>query len=100
VLLIEKVSTHLARFYTVSIEKISIKQVKAARSLLGWSQGDLAAKSGVSVPTIARLEARDGDTIGGRAPTVDAICAAFEAAGVKFIADSMGGPGVRLPRQE
>ncbi|HMO09164.1 MAG TPA: helix-turn-helix transcriptional regulator [Paracoccaceae bacterium] len=71
--------------------------MKAARALLAWSQADLAAASGVSVPTIARLEAADGP-IGGRAGTGDAIRAALEAAGVDFIPENGGGPGVRLRR--
>lgn len=79
----------------MSIEKISIRQVKAARSLLGWSQGDLAEASGISVPTIARLESQDGD-LGGRANTAAAIRAALEAAGVVFLDPNGGGPGVRL----
>jgi len=78
-----------------SIEKISIRQVKAARALLAWSQEDLAAASGVSIPTIARLEASDGP-VGGRAATVTAIRAALEAAGVEFIEPNGGGPGIRL----
>jgi predicted transcriptional regulator len=35
---------------------ISVRQMKAARALLAWSQGDLATASGISEPTIARLE--------------------------------------------
>jgi predicted transcriptional regulator len=79
----------------VSIEKISIRLVKAARAMLGWSQADLAAASGVSLPTIARLEAEDGD-LGGRASTGDAIRAALESAGVIFVAENGEGAGVRL----
>lgn len=82
----------------MSMGKISIRQVKAARALLGWSQDDLAAASGVSVPTIARLESVDSDGIGGRATTADAIRAALEAAGVEFIAENGGGAGVRLAK--
>lgn len=82
----------------MSIGKISIRQVKAARALLGWSQDDLAAASGVSVPTIARLESVDSDGIGGRATTADAIRAALEAAGVVFIPENGGGAGVRLAK--
>lgn len=78
-----------------SIEKISIRQVKAARALLAWSQEDLAAASGVSIPTIARLEASDGP-VGGRAATVTAIRGALEAAGVEFITENGAGAGVRL----
>lgn len=82
----------------MSIGKISIRQVKAARALLGWSQDDLAAASGVSVPTIARLESVDSDGIGGRATTADAIRAALEAAGVQFIPENGGGAGVRMAK--
>jgi predicted transcriptional regulator len=74
---------------------ISIRQVKAARSLLAWSQGDLAGASGISEPTIARLESQDGE-LGGRADTAAKIVAALESAGVEFIAENGGGAGVRL----
>ena len=39
-----------------------VARLKAARALLGWSQDDLALNTGVSVPTVKRLEAADGDT--------------------------------------
>ncbi len=81
----------------MSIEILSIRQVKAARALLAWSQHDLAEKSGVSYPTIARLEKDDG-LLGGRASTADAIRAALESAGVEFIPKNGGGAGVRLKR--
>lgn len=77
----------------------TIRQVKAARALLGWSQGDLASKSGVSKPTVARLEAGDGD-LGGYADTRDKLLQAFEAAGVIFIEENGEGPGVRLRKVE
>lgn len=79
----------------MSILKVSIRQVKAARALLAWSQGDLAVASGVSEPTIKRLEASDGP-LGGRASTGAAIQRALEAAGVTFALDDGEGPGVRL----
>lgn len=74
---------------------ISTRQIKAARALLAWSQSDLAKASGVSEPTIARLEAVDGQ-IGGRADTGDKLRVALEAAGVQFISENGGGAGVRL----
>jgi predicted transcriptional regulator len=84
----------------VSILKISIRQVKAARSLLGWSQDDLAEHSGVSKPTIGRLEATDTyDPIGGRPETGQALVAALEKAGVEFIPENGGGAGVRLAKR-
>lgn len=79
----------------VSIPKVSIEQVKAARALLRWSQTDLAEASGVSLPTIKRLEATEGE-LGGRAATVEAIHSALENAGVQFIPENGGGAGVRL----
>ena len=74
----------------MSIGKISIRQVKAARALLSWSQDDLAEAAGISVPTVARLEAADGP-LGGRTSTATAICEALEKAGIEFSED-----GVRL----
>jgi predicted transcriptional regulator len=79
----------------MSIPQVSIEQVKAARALLRWSQQDLARASTVSLPTIKRLEAEPGP-VGGRVATVAAIRAALEAAGVDFIEENGGGPGVRL----
>lgn len=79
----------------MSIPKVSIRQVKAARALVGWSQAALASAAGISEPTIKRLEASDGD-LGGRASTIEAIRAALEAAGVEFVNGDQ--PGVRLAR--
>jgi len=78
---------------------VSIRQVKAARALLGWSQSDLARHSSISEPTIARLESVDGE-IAGRVNTVEKIAAAFEKAGVEFIEENGGGPGVRLRKRQ
>ena len=59
---------------------ITVRQVKAARALLGWSQSDLAVHSGISEPTIARLESLDGE-LGGRANTAEKIRAALRVRG-------------------
>jgi transcriptional regulator with XRE-family HTH domain len=83
----------------MSILKVSIRQIKAARALVGWSQEDLAANSGVSVPTIKRLESADGE-IGGRAETGEALVGALEKAGIEFIAENGGGAGVRLRKRK
>ncbi len=79
----------------MSILKVSIRQIKAARALLAWSQADLARHSGVSEPTIKRLEATD-DELGGRADTGDKILNALEKAGIIFVEENGEGPGVRL----
>lgn len=57
----------------------------------------MAEASGVSIPTIKRLEATDGD-LGGRASTGQKLTEALEAAGVEFIPENGGGPGVRLKK--
>jgi predicted transcriptional regulator len=75
----------------------TIRQIKAARALLGWSQTDLARRSGISEPTIARLESVDGQ-LGGREETVRKIRTALENSGIEFI-DENGGPGVRLRKR-
>ena len=77
---------------------ISIRQLKAARALLAWSQNDLARESGVSEPTIARLESSDGP-IGGRPDTAEKLLAALEKGGIEFIPENGGGAGVRLAKR-
>ncbi|MDF0497970.1 helix-turn-helix transcriptional regulator [Bradyrhizobium yuanmingense] len=78
-----------------SILKVSIRQLKAARALLGWSQDDLAKAAAVSIPTIKRLEASDG-SLGGRDETVQKIVNAVACAGIDFLFENGNGPGVRL----
>ena len=72
---------------------------RAARALLGWSQGDLAEHSSISEPTIARLESVDGQ-IAGRLSTAEKIRGALEKAGIEFIDENGGGPGVRLRKRQ
>jgi len=79
----------------MSILKVSIRQMKAARALLSWSQEDLAEAAKVSLPTIKRLEAGDGP-LGGRQDTGQKLVAALEAAGIEFLEGNGGGIGVRL----
>src|SRR5262249_41234153 len=81
------------------IEMITTRQVKAARALLGWSQADLAAHSGISEPTVARLESRDGE-LGGRERTAQKIQRAIVTAGVEFLDENGGGLGVRLRKRQ
>ena len=81
----------------VEAHRVSIRQIKAARALLGWSQEDLASAANVSVPTIKRLEAQDGP-LGGRTETGNKIEAALEKAGIDFIDENGGGAGVRLKK--
>ena len=78
---------------------VTIRQIKAARALLGWSQGDLAQHSTISEPTIARLESIGGE-ISGRPKTIQKIKDALEKAGVEFIDENGGGLGVRLRKRQ
>lgn len=80
-----------------SILKVSIRQIKAARALLDWSQEQLASAADVSIPTIKRLEANDG-ALGGRGQTGEKIVNSLSAAGVEFIYENGGGPGVRIKK--
>ena len=45
---------------------ITASQLRAARALLGMDQKTLAALAGVSLPTIQRMEASDGNVRGHR----------------------------------
>jgi transcriptional regulator with XRE-family HTH domain len=75
---------------------ITIEQLRAARGLLGWSQTELALKAGLSLPTVKRLEGGFGPRVSDDARTK--LQKALEAAGVEFIDENGGGPGVRLKK--
>ena len=73
------------------------EHLRGARALLRWSQFDLADRSGVSVPTIKRLEAMDGP-LTGHSATLQALENALVSAGVVFIPENGGGAGVRMSK--
>lgn len=70
-------------------------QIRAARALVRWTAEDLAQVSGVGVSTIRRAELAESLTTLTMAND-QAIRLALETAGVDFINDDKGGPGVRL----
>jgi len=78
---------------------ISAAQLRAARALLGIDQRTLASLSGLSIPTIQRMEASEG-VIRGNVDSLMKLIAALDAAGVELIgegaASQSGGRGVRL----
>src|SRR5665811_1833924 len=81
------------------ISPITSAQIRAARALLRWSAVDLAQESSVGVNTIRRAEvAEDGTSL--TAANELAIRRALEAAGVEFIDENGGGPGVRLRQRQ
>jgi transcriptional regulator with XRE-family HTH domain len=75
---------------------VTAEQCRAARGLLDWSQGHLAEKAAVGIVTVRQLEA--GSHVPRRA-TLNVIRRAFEVAGVEFIDENGGGPGVRLRKR-
>lgn len=78
---------------------ITAAQLRAARALVGLDQRALANASGLSLPTIQRMEASEG-VIRGNVDSLMKLIAALEAAGVELIADGAvserGGRGVRF----
>jgi predicted transcriptional regulator len=77
---------------------LTSEQVRAARMLLRWEQRDLAEASGVSLPSIKRLESKPGE-LSAQLRTIEAIIQALERAGVEFIPENGGGVGLRLAKR-
>jgi transcriptional regulator with XRE-family HTH domain len=78
---------------------ITAAQLRAARALASLDQRGLAARAGLSVPTIQRMEASEG-VIRGNVDSLTKLVGALEAAGVELIAEGAasagGGRGARL----
>lgn len=82
---------------------ISAGQMRAARALLQMDQRQLAELSGLSLPTIQRMEASEG-VIRGNIDSLTKLISALNAAGIELIGEGAaspdGGRGVRLVRRE
>jgi hypothetical protein len=74
-------------------------QIRAARALLRWRARDLAKESAVGVATIRRAELAEGETSMTVANDA-AVRHALENAGIEFIDENGGGPGVRLRKRQ
>ncbi len=79
---------------------ITSGQLKAARALLGIDQKELAEISGLSVPTIQRMEGSDG-IIRSNVDSLVKLLEALDRAGIVLlrpgdVSDASGGRGVRL----
>ncbi|CAM5774010.1 transcriptional regulator [Labrys miyagiensis] len=78
---------------------ITAAQLRAARALLGIDQKVLAERSGLSVPTVQRMESREG-VIRGNVDSLMKLVGALDAAGIELIGEGTisqgGGRGVRL----
>ena len=81
---------------------ISAAQLRAARALIGIDQRELAQLSGLSVPTVQRMEASEGVSRGNDDSLMKLI-GALDAAGIELIGEGavsqQGGRGVRLKAQ-
>ena len=80
---------------TLKIRSLTSSQIRAARALLKWNANDLARESALGVNTIRRAELAEYETSLTAANDL-AVRRALEAAGVEFIDENGGGPGVRL----
>ncbi|CDH45812.1 MAG: helix-turn-helix transcriptional regulator [Candidatus Competibacteraceae bacterium] len=80
---------------------VTAAQLKAARALLSMDQRMLAEVSGLSLPTIQRMETSDG-IIRGNVDSLVKLIAALDAVGVELLNEGTvsegGGRGVRLKR--
>ena len=78
---------------------ITSAQLRAARALLGIDQRKLAEWSGLSVPTIQRMEASEG-VVRGNVDSLMKLIDALDQNGIELIGDNAasetGGRGVRL----
>ena len=77
---------------------VTAGQLRAARGLIGWSQTDLATRAGLSLPTVKRVEADMGIRVSDDARLK--LRRALEYAGIEFIDENGGGPGVRLRKRQ
>jgi transcriptional regulator with XRE-family HTH domain len=76
---------------------VTAAQCRAARGLLDWSQQDLADHAGLGIVTVRQIEA---GTTEPRRATLVVLRQAFGRAGVDFIDENGGGPGVRLRKRQ
>jgi transcriptional regulator with XRE-family HTH domain len=74
-------------------------QMRAARALLGIDQRELAQRSGLSLPTIQRMEGSDG-VVRGNVDSLMKLVEALATSGIELIGEGAtshsGGRGVRL----
>jgi transcriptional regulator with XRE-family HTH domain len=75
---------------------ITPSQCRAARGLLDWTQQELAEAARIGVATIRLFE---GEAAESRHATLAVLRRAFELAGVEFIDENGGGPGLRLRKR-
>jgi transcriptional regulator with XRE-family HTH domain len=82
---------------TKNVDKMTPSQCRAARGLLEITQSELAMAADLGLSTIVDFEKRRRVV---SVEAVDAIRAALERAGIEFIDQNGGGPGVRLRKRQ
>jgi hypothetical protein len=80
------------------VKPLTSPQIRAARGLLRWSAEDLAREATLGLATIRRAEGAENETSMTLANDL-AVRRALESAGVDFIDENGGGPGVRLKKR-
>jgi len=70
-------------------------QLKMARAAVGWGVRELAKKAGVTANTVTRIE----NGADAKQSTMDRLQHALETAGIEFIQENGGGPGVRVRKR-
>ena len=76
---------------------VTSAQVRMARAALNWSVRDLAKAAQIHRNTVTNIET---GRYAGDAATLAAIVGALKRAGVEFIDENGGGPGVRLRKRQ
>lgn len=71
-------------------------QLRMARAAAGWGVRELAEKAGVTANTVTRIE----NGADAKQSTIERLQQALESAGIEFIDENGGGPGVRLRRRQ
>ena len=84
---------------TVKSKPLTSSQIRAARGLVRWSAEDLAREAALGLATVRRAEGAESETSMTVANDL-AVRRALEAAGVEFIDQNGGGPGVRLRKRQ
>jgi transcriptional regulator with XRE-family HTH domain len=82
---------------TENVDNISADQSRGARALLNMTQPELASASGLGLSTVVDFERARRPVSSG---AIQAMRKALERAGVEFIDENGGGPGVRLRKRQ
>jgi hypothetical protein len=83
----------------MKLKPLTSGQIRASRALLRWSAEVLAREAHLGLATIKRAEAAENATSMTMANDL-AVRRAFEAAGIEFIEENGGGPGLRLRKRQ